>query len=156
MIKKIIFLTLLILSPALVYADCYEGCMALQGCPASAKGLSCAEEKEECEESCQKKSAVEEDDDVLFTGIKVRQGNTTLMHGERIAAPLSAFEGGDLKPEDLAPFKKQIISSSGGTGSVAYSETSSKGSWFSGSRTEVNQNTNVQPGVTISRRKDPE
>lgn len=153
-----VFFLLFFLMSSSLHADCLVDCLTLEGCPPAAKGLDCKKEKEWCEKSCDEQqiqqAKQDEEDDVLFTGIKARQGNTTLMQGERIAAPLSAFQGGDLKPEDLEPFRKHAVTAANAHGSVSQSTSSSRKGWIFENSSSNTQNTNVSSGVTITAHSD--
>ena len=73
------------------------------------------------------------------------------MQGQKIGADPSAF--GNLRPEDLALFEKNVATSTNGSGSVSQSESTSQSGLLFGSREEKNQETTLQPGVTVSSRK---
>ena len=156
MIKNFSFLIIcVILLSSIAFADCVESCVSAAGCavPQSNEFFTCRDERLKCQVECgEKKADIQyEDDDVLFTGTKIQNGNTTIMQGQKIGADPSAF--GNLRPEDLALFEKNVATSTNGSGSVSQSESTSQSGLLFGSREEKNQETTLQPGVTVSSRK---
>lgn len=109
---------------AVAFADCVQECMPPECLkPALASASLCQDSKMKCEIDCKEKK--EEDDDTVFTGIKLQNGNTLLMQGERIAAGPAAFSG-KLRPEDLAYFEKEVVYAEGAGGTISYSERKNK------------------------------
>ncbi len=96
----------------------------------------------------------QDEEDALFTGIKIKNGDTTIIQGEQIAADPSIFHTGKWTPEQLAQFNKHVVSSNV-PGSISYSESSTTTSLSSSSlynyHTEENtQNTGLYPGMTVT------
>ncbi len=147
-----VLLVSVLIFPRLVTADCADACSDMANCPETDKSFRCEEWRTKCDSKCEEKADPYGDD--LFTGTKFQSGGTTIISGERIAAPISAFEGGHLTPEDLAPFEKSVVYSKGAHGTVSYSKTSSQDSFLNHQREEETREANVRSGLSVSTRKN--
>lgn len=90
------------------------------------------------------------EDDRLFTGVMVKNGDTVLRSGTEVAVDMATLQqSGNISPEGLALLRRDVTMISSGNGDVVYSETHSTGA----SETTVTQQSNVDSGITLSKRK---
>ncbi len=117
-------------------------------------GTAAAEElKEPYKEVLSQKMGQSEDptdDDDLFSGITIKDGNSTIKSGTVLAMDPAALHGTGKIPREVLPYlSRSVVYASSGSGGVSTSETHTS-NWQT---TAVTNEANVVSGVTVSRRE---